>query len=228
MNTIHPTAVIHEGAKLGTNNYIGPYCVIGPRVTLGSNNRLETHISIGTAAEHRDFFHLPPGEVVIGNGNIFREFVTINGGTKDKTIVGNNVVMLRGSHLGHDVIVGDKANLSCNVLVGGHTIIGEGANLGLGAAVHQFRTIGAYSMVGMNSTVTRNILPFVVAYGSPAETQKINQVGLVRSGVAKEQVQIFEEWFFKMNGLFENAPRIDHEYNKYIDHFKASTVKPSI
>lgn len=228
-NIIHPSAVIHENAKLGENNYIGPFCIIGPNVTIGSNNRFEAYASIGTAGEHRDYFHKEPGIVEIGNKNIIREYVTINAGTISKTEVHNGVVMLRGSHLGHDVIVRDFANLSCNVLVGGHTIIGTGANLGLGTAIHQFRTIGAYSMVGMNSTVTRNVLPFVVAYGSPAENMKINQVGLVRSGgVQQAEINVFEEWFFKMGGLYDSPGKLDHEYSKFIKAFeedKASTLK---
>lgn len=218
-NFIHPTAIVHENAKLGESNYIGPYCLIGPNVTIGSGNRFEAYVSIGTPGEHRDYFHKEPGPVSIGSNNVIREFVTINGGTVGVTEIHDGVVMLRSSHLGHDVVIRSKVNLSCNVLVGGHTIVGEGANLGLGAAVHQHRAIGAFAMVGMNSTVTRNILPFVVAFGTPAESQKINLVGITRSGVEKSDLGIFEEWFFKMGGLFENPGVLNHKYSHYLNTF---------
>lgn len=219
-NIIHPTAIVHPEAKLGTNNYIGPYCLIGPNVEIGSNNRLEAHICIGTPAEHRDYFHSAPGPVKIGNNNVLREYVAVTGGTTGCTQVGDNVTMLRGSHLGHDVIVRNKAILSFNVLIAGHSIIGEGANLGLSASVHQFRAIGAYAMVGMNSTVTRNIPPFVVAFGSPAEPQRINQIGLTRSGgVQVSDLTEFEEWFFKQGGLFDNPQNIGHDYNRFLTAF---------
>jgi UDP-N-acetylglucosamine acyltransferase len=147
-NIIHPSAIIDPKAKIGENNFIGPFCYIGPDVVIGDNNRFEGYASIGTAAEHRDFFLKDPGPVRIGNHCVIREFVTINGGTVGVTFVGNGVVMLRGSHVGHDATIRDRGNLSCNVLVGGHSIIGEGANLGLSAAVHQFRAVGAFALRG--------------------------------------------------------------------------------
>jgi UDP-N-acetylglucosamine acyltransferase len=188
-------------------------------VIIGDGNRFEAYVSVGTAAEHREYFHQEAGPVKIGHKNIFREFVTINGATKGLTEVGDNVVMLRGSHLGHDAVLGHKANLSCNVLIGGHTIIGEGANLGLGAAIHQFRVIGAYAMVGMNSTVTRHISPFVVAFGSPCEGQKVNRIGLQRSGIPDIDLSIFENWFFQTKDHLESPDSIQHIYQRYIDKF---------
>ncbi|RYZ77010.1 MAG: acyl-ACP--UDP-N- acetylglucosamine O-acyltransferase, partial [Proteobacteria bacterium] len=110
----------------------------------------------------------------------------------------------------------NRANLSCNVLVGGHSIIGEGANLGLSAAIHQFRTVGAFAMVGMNSTVTRNVPPFVVAFGSPCEGQKVNRVGLQRSGIADADLVIFENWFFASKDHLEQPNSIKHIYQRFI------------
>jgi len=219
-NIIHPTAIIDSGAKLGKDNFIGPFCYIGPNAEIGDGNRFEAYVSVGTAAEHRDYFRTEAGPVKIGSNGVFREFVTINAATVGLTQLGNNVTMLRGSHIGHDAIIGDKANLSCNVLIGGHSIIGEGANLGLGAAVHQFRVIGAFAMVGMNSTVTRNVPPFVVAFGSPCEGQKVNRVGLQRSGVPDADLIIFENWFFQNKDHLDMPDTIKHIYQRYIERFK--------
>jgi len=226
-NFIHPTAIIDSRAKIGKDNFIGPFCYIGPNVTIGDGNRFEAYVSVGTAAEHRDFFRIEPGAVIIGNGGVFREFVTINGSTHGLTQIGNSVAMLRGSHIGHDAVIGDKVNLSCNVLIGGHSIIGEGANLGLAAVVHQFRVIGAYSMIGMNSTVTRNVPPFVIAFGSPCEGQKVNRVGLQRSGVLDMDLITFENWFFQNKDNLDSPGSISHIYQRYIDRFQKDSLTQS-
>ncbi|MGZ3795653.1 MAG: UDP-N-acetylglucosamine acyltransferase [Pseudobdellovibrionaceae bacterium] len=218
-NAIHSTAIIDAKARIGRDNFIGPFCYIGPHVTIGDGNRFEAYVSVGTAAEHREYFHKEAGPVEIGNKNVFREFVTINGATQGLTRIGDFVVMLRGSHIGHDTLVGHKANLSCNVLIGGHSIVGEGANLGLGAVVHQSRVIGAYAMVGMNSTVTRHIPPFVVAFGSPCEGQKVNRIGLQRSGISDGDLSVFENWFFQTRDHLETPDSIPHLYQGYIEQY---------
>jgi len=215
-NKIHPTSIVHPKAEIGANNYIGPFCNVGPNVILGNHNRLEGYVSIGTPAEHRDYFSQEPGHVEIGNNCIFREFITVNASTAGTTRIGSDVVMLRGSHVGHDAIIEDFANLSCNVLIGGHTKIGRGANIGLSAVIHQFRVIGAYAMIGMNATVTRNTPPFVIAFGSPCEPQRVNRIGLQRSGVSEKDLQIFEDWFQEIQGVFDRLPDLSHEYGQYV------------
>ncbi len=220
-NQIHPTALVHPEAKLGSGNYVGPFCLIGPQVTIGNNNRFEAYVSIGTPAEHRDYFNKPAGKVLIGNDCVMREYVTINGSTHGLTSVGNSIVMLRGSHVGHDAEIADRANLSCNVMIGGHTKIGKSANIGLSSVVHQNRVIGAYSMVGMNSTVTRNTPPFVIAFGTPAEPQRVNRIGLQRSGVPEAELQNFENWFQDLRGSLDRLPNLQHSYSQYVKAYMA-------
>lgn len=185
---------------------------------MGKGNRLEAYVSIGTNAEHRDHFHNQPGEVAIGDSNVFREFVTINGGTRGPTAVGSKCVLLRGSHIGHDAIIRDLANLSCNVLIGGHTVIGQGANLGLSAVVHQHRVVGAYAMVGMNSTVTRNLPPFLISFGTPARLQRINRIGLLRAGVVESDIVAFENWF-QMHEETGAINPIEHSFNSLLEQY---------
>ncbi len=218
-NNIHPTAIISETAILGENNYIGPYCLIGPNVIIGSNNHFEAYVSIGTPAEHRDFFRAEPGKVNIGSNNIVREYVTINGGTLNSTIIGDNIILLRGSHVGHDSKIESNVTISCNVLIGGHCIICKGANLGLAAAIHQYRVVGAYSMTGMHSSVTKNVPPFIIGFGSPCYPQRINRIGLTRGGVSEKDLHLFEIWFQKSNGIFDQLPKIDHNFNEYLLQF---------
>lgn len=218
-NLIHPTAIIHPTADIGHNNYIGPYCLIGPGVKMGNGNRLEAYASIGTAAEHRDYFRKEAGDVQIGNNCVIREFVTINAGTSKPTIVGSNVTLLKGAHVGHDAIIRDKAHLSCNVLIGGHSIIGEGCNLGLAVAVHQMRVVGAFTMLGMNSAVTKNIAPFVIAYGIPASIKRINRIGLNRSGLNDQDISLFEKCFEHVGDNGEGFSNLPKGYEKYLNTF---------
>jgi len=184
MNYIDRTAFIHPDAKIGKNNYFGHSVWIGPGGIIGDNNYFTSFISIGKPAEHRDYFHYE-GPVLIGHGNMVREFVTINGGTEGCTQMGNNCVMLRGSHLSHDSILEDHVNVSCNVMIGGESYIMRGANLGLSSMLHQRTVVGSYAMIGMGAIVTKtlNVLPGYVYAGNPAKELKLNDIGLKRNGI---------------------------------------------
>lgn len=197
-NIIHHTAIIDNGVQLGENNYIGPYCYITGYTIIGNNNRFEAYCSIGTPPEHRDHFDNSPFPVIIGDGNTIREFVTINTGTVRNTVLGNNIVMLRNSHIGHDSIIEDKANLSCNVLIGGHSHIMEGANFGLGSMCHQFLVIGAYSMIGMGGIVVKSsiIQPGEIHIGNPVKFLKENKIGLNRNGIDSNRLSELTNKYF--------------------------------
>jgi len=199
-NFIHKTAIVEPGVILGKKNYIGPYCIIRAGTKIGNNNRFEAYCSIGTAPEHRDFFNQRGKGVIIGSDCVFREYVTINSGTKVETAIGDRVVMLRNSHIGHDSQVEDFCNLSCNVLIGGHSYLMEGCNFGLAAMCHQHAIIGAYSMIGMGSVVTKDaqIEPGQIYVGQPAKFLKQNHIGLQRGGVTPEELsEFYNQWLFK-------------------------------
>lgn len=189
-NFIHPTAIVHESVVMGEENHIGAYCVIYPGVEIGNNNRFECHCSVGSPPEHKDHFKeiWPNKKTIIGNNNTIREFTTINAPTGHLTQMGNDCIMLRGSHLSHDSILEDKVTLSCNVLIGGHSHIMKGANIGLGACVIQRSCIGSYSMVGMGTIVTKKskIYPGRKYVGNPARDIGVNKVGLERAGYEVE------------------------------------------
>lgn len=184
-NLVHETALISVRAKVGKNNTFGPNVFIGPGVTVGDDNDFSAGFcSVGTTAEHRDYFD-KPGKVVIGNHNVIREFTTINASTYGATSMGNFCIMLRGSHLSHDSILEDMVNVSCNVLIGGESHIMEGANLGLGAILHQRSVIGSYCMIGMGAVVTKrcDVVPGTTWAGNPAKFLKHNEVGLTRARI---------------------------------------------
>lgn len=200
-NFIHPTAIIEDGVEIGEGNHFGPYCIIYAGVEIGDNNHFESNVIVGSNAEHRDYFKKGSNfSVKIDNNNIFREFITINSGTYRNTTLGNNITMLRGSHVGHDVIVEDKVTLSCNVLIGGESYIMEGVNMGLGAICHQYSVLGSYSMIGMNSTITKQsvIKPGEIHVGNPCRYLKLNKIGLDRNNIDGERLLYEEDRYFNL------------------------------
>lgn len=188
-NVIHPTAMIHPKAKIGRDNCFGPQVFIGEFCEIGDSNKFEGFASVGTPAEHRNFFNMP-GRLVIGSNNVIREFTTINYGTYGVTKMGHHCCMLRGSHLSHDSVLEDMVNISCNVLIGGESLVMEGANIGLGAILHQRSIIGSYCMIGMGSVITKKLdcSPGSTFVGNPAKFLKLNTVGLHRARISDAQL----------------------------------------
>jgi UDP-N-acetylglucosamine acyltransferase len=175
-NHIHPTAIIGNNVRLGKGNKIGAYVVIQGKTWIGDNNVFEPFCSIGNEPEHKDFFGKKNKGTFIGNNNVFREYVTINAGCFKATQLGDNITMLRGSHVGHDSEINNDCTISCNVLIGGHSLLGIGVNMGLGSICHQYSKIGSYAMIGMGSIVTKkvNVKCFGTYVGNPAKYLKLN------------------------------------------------------
>lgn len=196
-NYIHPTAIIGENVIMGDNNKVGAYCVIDGDTIIGDNNTFMPFCSIGSEPEHKFFFGKPNKGLLIGNNNMFREYITINAGSERRTELGNNIVMLRGSHVGHDSIINDECVISCNVLIGGHSYIGKGANMGLGSICHQFSKIGSYSMIGMGCIITKKtqVECFGVYVGNPAKFIRNNYFQIEKFSIEEmdEVVENFEE-----------------------------------
>ena len=208
MISIHPSAVVENGASLGEGVEIGPFCHVGPRVALGAGVKLLSHVVVAgntvIGARTRIFpfasiGHEPQdlkyrGEknrLEIGAECLIREGVTINPGTEGgggETIVGDRCALLANSHVGHDCRLGEGVVLSNNVMLAGHCRIGEFANLGGGAAVHQFSRVGAYSFVGGLTGVTDDLIPFGMAIGNRAWLAGLNVVGMKRRGFTQEDV----------------------------------------
>ena len=199
-NYTHPTSIIGPNVVLGNNNYIGPFCYIIGDTIIGNNNRFEAYCSIGTPPEHRDYFTSDNQKLTIGNNNTFREYCSINTGTSNSTKLGNNITMLRNSHVGHDCYLEDKVNLSCNVVLGGHCYLMEGCNFGLNSSCHQFSIIGAYSMIGMGCVIWKKnkIEPGKTYIGNPAKIIGENSMGLERNNINNNQLK---QLLIKFNNL---------------------------
>ena len=206
---IDPRAVVAPGAKLapdveigaytiiGPDVEIGPGCVIGPHAvitgwtTLGANNRVFQFASIGDAPQDKKYAG-EPTRVRIGQGNVFREYVTVNRGTaKDKgiTTIGDDNLFMASSHVAHDCIVGSHCVFANLATLAGHVEIDDWVILAGFTGVHQFCKVGAHAFIANNTAVTRDVPPYVMAVGHPAEPHSINATGIARRGFSAEQVR---------------------------------------
>lgn len=194
MNQIHPTAVIGPRVRLGSTNVIGPFAVLIGDVELGSGNWVGAHVVIGAPPEVRSFDHgadpVDPGGagVVVGDGNVLREGVQVHSGWHEPTRVGSRAFIMNQSYVAHDAEVGDDVTLASGVRLGGHVRLGRGANLGLGTTVHQRAVVGAFAMIGMSSVVTRDVAPFVKAFGNPCRAKGWNEAGMSRAGFSEADI----------------------------------------
>src|SRR4030088_1176779 len=211
---IHPTAIVHLSAQIGTGSEVGPYCVIGPDVTLGEHCWLQHHVTLcgpmRAGARNKFYAYCSIGQqtqdlkykgeptyLEIGDQNTFREFVTVNRSTTSdgKTRIGNHGNFLAYSHIGHDCNVGDEVVFSNNGTLAGHVEVGDHAVMGGLTAVHQFGRIGRFAITGGCSKIVQDVPPFMIADGNPAEIRGVNLVGLERKGFPAEKVKPIKEAF---------------------------------
>lgn len=180
---VGPGAIIGDGAVIGAGCVIQAHAIIESRVTMGEGNTVGYGTVIGAAPQ--DFSHTPDisSEVRIGNNNRFREYVTIHRGTKQgtATTVGNDCFLMVGTHLAHNVRLGDGVIITNNCLLAGYVDVGDGAVLGGGSVFHQFIRIGRRAMIAGGSCFNKDIPPFVTA-NNRNDLIGINLVGLRRAG----------------------------------------------
>ena len=200
---VHPTAAIDPDARLGTGAQVGAYAVIGAGVEIGDGTRIGPHCTIeGPTRIGRDnVFHGHAAiggdpqdkkyrgervELVIGDGNAIREFVTINRGTGEGggvTRIGDRNWILAYCHVAHDCIIGDDCVFSNNATLAGHVTVGNHVILSGFAGVHQFCRIGDHAFIGMGAFVNGDVPPFLmVAQEKYARARGINAEGLKRRG----------------------------------------------
>ncbi|HEX8956547.1 MAG TPA: acyl-ACP--UDP-N-acetylglucosamine O-acyltransferase [Burkholderiaceae bacterium] len=208
MANIHPTAIVDKGAQLDDSVEIGPYSVIGPHVVVGAGTKIGPHVvveghttigrdntiyqftSVGSQPQDKKF----AGEITrleIGDRNLIREFCSLNTGTAQDagvTRLGNDNWILAYCHIAHDCQVGNNTIFSNNATLAGHVHVGDWVVMGGFAAIPQFRRIGAHAFIGMTTSVTQDVPPFVLVQGNPAQPYGINVEGLKRRGFSAEQI----------------------------------------
>jgi len=179
--------VIGPEVKIGSGTRIGDHCVLTGNTTIGKNCQLFTGAVIGSVPQDKKY-HGENTEIVVGDNNVIREYVTINLGTvaNGRTVIGNNNLIMAYAHIAHDCVIQDYVVLANVGTLAGHILVEERAILGGLAAVHQFVRIGKLSIVGGCSKVIQDIPPFSMCDGHPARVRSLNKVGLERSGINKE------------------------------------------
>lgn len=192
---IEPYCHIVGPVEIGKNTKISSFCYIRGPAKIGERNRINPHCVIGTEPESRDA--KPSGTIIIGNDNIVSEFTAIQRGTGDRnTEIGNNNFIMDNVHISHDNKIANKVTIAPNVVLGGHTIVHDGATIGIASSTHQYSTIGAYSMIGMNSTITRDVPPFTMVFGNPAKVKKWNVHQMEKVGMKNTPSgELYEKYY---------------------------------
>jgi len=219
---IGPYAVIGAGVTIGAGTIIGPHVRIDGPCTIGERNQFVGSASIGTPPQDLKY-HGERTELVIGNDNIFREFVTLNRGTTGgggRTRIGSNNFFMAYAHVAHDCQVGSNTIFANNATLAGHVEVGDHATIGALSAVHQFCRVGEHAFIGGGSICTQDVLPFVKTVGNrPAATYGINTIGLQRKGFQPETIEALERAYrilirskLKMTDALE---RIEKELGYY-------------
>nr|WP_242026892.1 acyl-ACP--UDP-N-acetylglucosamine O-acyltransferase [Phormidium tenue] len=242
---IHPTAVVHEGAKVHPSVKIGPYAVIGEQVsigpgteigahaiidgdtTIGSQNRIFPGAAIGLESQDLKYDG-SMSRVVIGDNNLIREYVTINRATDAGavTLVGSNCLLMAYSHVAHNCVVEDHVILANSVALAGHVYVESGARISGMVGVHQFVRVGRLVMIGGLSRIDRDVPPFTLVNGNPAEVRGLNQIGLQRAGLTadpqayRELKQAYRLVYRSGVSLSEAVSKLNQdESNDLVRHF---------
>ena len=253
---VHPNAFVDPSAELNDGVIISQGAIIGPNVTIGKGTEIgpnsvitgRTKIGINNKVFPNVFIGLDPQdlkykgaftEVIIGDNNTFRECVTINKATDEgeKTIIGNDNLLMAYSHIGHNCELANGIVLSNSVQVAGHVKIEEKAIIGGCLGIHQFVHIGYLAMIGGMTRVDRDVPPFCLAEGHPGRLRGLNRIGIKRSGLMENKDFDFKllqsTWnlLFKSNDAISNSlekamkGELDFSSSKLCDFLKESISK---
>ena len=255
---IHKTAIIDPKAKLDKNVQVGPYCVIGPNVEIGENTTIQSHVNIScntqigkgnkiypfvSMNDPQDLkYNGEPTNLIIGDNNKIREYVTINPGTVGgggKTLIGNNCLFMISSHVAHDCHVGNNVIIANNVPLGGHAIIEDNVVIGGNSAVQQFTRIGKMAMIGGMTGVLHDVIPYGLSTGNRNSLQGLNLIGLRRAkfenkdilGLSDAYKEIFAtkniiENISKLNGSIQENPLVKNIIDFITQDKKRSICTP--
>ena len=189
--TVGPFSIIGPDVEIGPRTIVGPHVVVNGPTRIGADNRIFQFASIGDAPQDKKY-NGEPTRLEIGDRNVFRESCTVNRGTVQDTGVtriGNDNLFMAYSHVAHDCVVGDNVVFANCAALAGHVEIGDWVILGGLTAVHQHVKIGAHAFLAGGAIVQRDVPPYVMVAGNPAEPHMVNAAGLKRRGFDEEQVR---------------------------------------
>jgi UDP-N-acetylglucosamine acyltransferase len=204
---IHATAIVHPSAQIGDDVEVGPYCIVGENVTLGARTTLLAHVvvngrttlgedvivhpfaSVGASSQDRKASD-ETSYTKIGNRTIIREYASIHRATGDgnTTTIGDDCLLLAYTHVAHNCTLGNGVTMSNLAQIAGQVVVEDYAGIGGMAGVHQDVRIGAYAFVGGMTRITRDVPPYFLVEGNPAEVHGLNSVGLRRRNFASETI----------------------------------------
>lgn len=238
MTNIHPTAIVDASAEIAPDAVIGPYCVIGPEVRVGAGTHLHNHVTIqeqttlGCENEVYPFsvigadpqdkkFAGERSTCIVGDRNKIREHVTVHRGTASGgglTEIGSDNLLMVAAHIAHDCRIADNIVIANQVMVAGHVRIDEGANIGGGAGLHHFATIGTCALVGGLARITKDVPPYMIVEGNPAEVRAINSIAMNRRGYPSEHIDAVKDAFkrlYRDNGspIAEKIIELNRDYS---------------
>ncbi len=249
---IHPTAVIHESAKIADDVSVGAFSVIGPNVSIDSGTQISPHVVIARntriGKDNRIFQFASVGEdpqdlkyageetwLEIGDRNQIRECCTLHRGTshdKGLTRIGNDNLLMAYTHVAHDCQFGNDIVLSTQATIAGHVTIDDHAIVGGLVGIHQFCRIGSYTMLGGGSIILKDVPAYIMTGGNPAETFGMNYEGMKRRGYSKETIASLKEAYkvvYRKNLTLEKAIETleasepSPELSLFIESIKLST-----
>lgn len=205
MSQIHQTAIIEDGAKIGSDVEIGPYAVVGPHADIGDGCKIfghamiSGHTALAAGCEVHPFAHIGgktqdlkfaggTTHVKVGERTVLREYVTINCGTADGEVtqIGSDCLIMAYSHIAHGCVFGHHVIVSNGTHFAGEAQVGDHATVSGLCGVHQFCRIGCHSMIGTLTFISQDAAPYMITNGNPAASHGINAVGLTRRGFSEE------------------------------------------
>ena len=188
-------SIVGANVEIGENTWVGPHVVIQGPTKIGRENKIFQFSSIGEVPQDKKF-HGETSYLEIGDRNTIREFVTINRGTEDgggTTRIGNDNWLMAYIHIAHDCIVGNHTTFANNASLAGHVVIDDHAILGGFTLVHQFCKIGQHAFCGMGSAISKDVPPYMMVNGSPAQAHGLNSEGIKRKGFSKEAMKALRD-----------------------------------
>lgn len=214
---IHSSAIVSSKAHLGSGVKVGPFCTIGDDVKIGDNTMLKSHVVIegdveigknnmifpfaAIGLEPQDLkFCGEKSKIIIGDNNKIREHVTIHLGTQDGrmvTKIGGDCLLMVGTHIAHDCIVGNHVIFANNATLAGHVEVGDHAVIGGLSAIHQFVRIGTGAMVGGMSGVEADVIPYGLVMGERASLSGLNLIGMRRRNIPRDEIHALRNFFKK-------------------------------
>lgn len=243
MGFIHPSAIIEDGAILGADVEIGPFCIVKKDVKLGNSVKLHSHVvidghtdigegtvifpfsAVGTAPQDLTY----KGEdvrLIIGKHNTIRENVLINPGTmKDngETIIGDHNLFMGSTHVAHDAIIGNHVIMVNQSMVAGHVKVEDGVIIGGSTPIHQYVRLGEYAMIGGGGAVAQDIPPYCLAEGNRAVVKSLNLVG-IRRNFEKSDIEALTSAYKALFRSDENLKEVAQKLNQSSDNEKVKKL----